>query len=405
MRRHRLLLLLAGFLAACGSVEADADRTAQEDSDSSESTALQTEFVDGLILVNVVVGDAAGWWILDSGYDYSLIDSTVAASAGMVLSEMQTVPQPGGEVSQQWTHAARLEFETGPWTTDSLAVLDFSGLAPMVGRPLAGLLGHDFFVDHVITIDYSAEKVTVASPESYIGPANATSVPVWIENGEPFALGYLWAAGRTVPAKLKIDTGSLSGLGLNGSFVAQNRLIPDDVPRVSVGGVAVGGATDNFVARLDSMSFGGRVIRQPVVAWSDDLSRIGDAGTLGSPILERFRVTFDYRRDRLLLEPEPGSDGPEIGDSAGMLLVRPPGGELMVAQVIPGLPADEAGLVPGDIIAGIGSRSAADLSLGEARRYFKQPGKTDTLTVVREDGEHRLVLVQQRVPQGKAWSQ
>ncbi|MGW8281961.1 MAG: aspartyl protease family protein [Gemmatimonadota bacterium] len=398
MRRHRLLLLLIGSFAACGTMDQSADRISSEARAVSGSTALLTEFVDGLVLVDVVVDGVPGWWILDSGYDYSLIDSTVAASAGMPLSDRETVPQPGGEVSQEWTRNATLELANGSWNADSLAVLDMRGLAPMVGVPLAGLLGHDFFVDHVVTIDYARQVVTVTPPDTYTGPADATSVPVWIEDGEPFVLGMLWAAGRTVPAKLKIDTGSFSGLGLNGSFVAQNRLIPDDVPRVSMSGEAVGGDVRFFVARIDSMRFGGRVIPEPIVGWTEDLTRIGDAGTVGSVILERFRVTFDYARNRLLLEPEPGSEDPEIGDSSGMLLVRPPGGDLLVAQVAPGLPADEAGLVPGDAIRSIGAQAADDLSLGEARRHFKQPGLTDTLTVVRDDGEHRLVLTQRQVP-------
>ena len=384
-------------LAACAPVDApnpDADAEAV----SGEATVLQADFVDGLILVEVVVEGTPGWWILDSGYDYSLIDSTVAANAGMQLSAMETIPQPGGSVSQQWTMSASLSLPSGSWTADSLAVLNFAGLAPFVGRPMAGLLGHDFFVDHIITIDYENGLLTVASPDSYQGPAGATEVSVWIEDGEPFALGVLWAANRSVPAKLKIDTGSISGLGLNGSFVAQNALIPSDWPRTSIGGVAVGGETENFVARLDSIRFGGRVIREPIVAWSADLERIGDAGTLGAPLLERFRVTFDYARMRLLVEPRPGSDDPEVGDSAGMLVVQPPAGDVMVAQILPGSPAEEAGLQPGDVIQRIGTLVAADLGLGQVRRHFKQPGTVDTLSVVRGSSELQAILEQRRLP-------
>ena len=397
MLERRFLSLLAACLAACGPVDAP-DPAVGNETFSGHATVLQADFIDGLILVEVAVEGTPGWWILDSGYDYSLIDSTVAANAGMQVSEMETVPQPGGSVSQQWTKAAALSLPSGSWTADSLAVLNLGGLAPFVGRPMAGLLGHDFFADHVITIDYESGLLTVASPDSYQGPADATEVPVWIESGEPFVLGVLWAANRSVPAKLKIDTGSISGLGLNGSFVAQNALIPPDWPRTSVGGVAVGGDTENFVTRLDSIRFGGRVIREPIVGWSADLERVGDAGTLGAPLLERFRVTFDYARMRLLLEPKPDSDDPEVGDSAGMLVVQPPAGDVMVAQVLPGSPAEAAGLQPGDVIQRIGTLVAADLGLGTVRRHFKQPGTVDTLSVVRGGSELQAILEQRRLP-------
>ena len=86
--------------------------------------------------------------------------------------------------------------------------------------------------------------------------ATATELNAWIESGETFVLGMLWAGGPSVPAKLKLDTGSLGGLGLNGSFVVQNRLFPlaGPAPRE---GISVGGATRNFVSRLDSMELGG----------------------------------------------------------------------------------------------------------------------------------------------------
>lgn len=394
MKQYSVLLPLLGYLGGCTVVEDSADRAAG----ASAAAPIRSEFVDGLILVEVALEGASGWWILDSGYEYSLVDSVVAAAAGLQFSEMETVDAPGGSVSQQWATSGPLALANGSWSPDSLAVLNFGGLAPFVGRPVAGLLGHDYFLDHVITIDYEEQRVTVAQPDAFTAPPGSTSIPVWIENEEPFALGFLWAAGRSVPAKLKIDTGSFSGLGLNGSFVAQNALVPGDWPRLEVTGVAVGGGTRNFIARLDSMSFGRIVIPKPVAAWSEDLTRIGDAGTLGAPILARFRVTFDYPRMRMLLEPEPGAGDPEVWDASGMLVVQPPGGDVIVAQLLPGGPAEQAGLRPGDAIRHIGIRPATELGLGNVRRHFRQPGRTDTLTVVREDGEHSVVLEQRQLP-------
>jgi hypothetical protein len=204
-------------------------------------------------------------------------------------------------------------------------------------------LGHDFFERYVVTIDYASRTVELASPENWRPPAGATETRVWIEDGEPFALATLWVAGRSVPAKLKLDTGSLSGLGLNGSFVAQNRLFPAGWPSRPMEGIAVGGATRNFVSRLDSMEIGGVVIPQPVVGWSEDLARIGDAGTIGAPNLSRFRVTFDYARHRLVLQPRADAAERETWEGAGMLLVQMPGGDVIVAQCCPPRPPSPPG--------------------------------------------------------------
>ncbi len=205
-------------------------------------------------------------------------------------------------------------------------------------------------------------------------------------------------AGRTIPAKLKLDTGSLSGLGLNGSFVEQNRLFPPDWPHRPVEGIAIGGATRNFVGRLDSMNFAGVIIPQPVAGWSDDRTRIGDAGTVGAPVLSRFRVTFDYPRRRLLLEPRNGAGLREQWEAAGMLVVQVPDGDVMVGQVLPGTPAEAAGLQSGDVVRTVNARDAGSLGLDSLRRHFRQPGRIDTLGIQRAGTPHTIVLRQGELP-------
>lgn len=354
----------------------------------------RAEFVDGIVLLEATLDGKRGWWLLDSGFEYSLLDSATARAAGIAVSAPKTVAQPGGSVTQGWARGVSLDVSGDTFHPDSLAVFPLAPLAPVVGRPLAGLFGHDFFERHVITIDYAAREVRLAPAAGWKPPAGATELGVWLENGEPFVLGTLWVAGRTIPAKLKVDTGSLSGLGLNGSFVMQNRVFPVGWPRRAMEGIAVGGATRNFVTRIDSMELGGVVIPQPVAGWSEDLTRIGDAGTLGTPILARFRVTFDYARRRIVLQPYPSAAQREAWESAGMFLVQVPGGDVIVAQVMPGTPADSAGIATGDVVRSVGGVEAGTAGLDSLRRHFRQPGRTDTL-VVAHRGVERVVTLRQ----------
>jgi len=387
--RHRSAIIAAATLA-CGAGTGDSTLDA--------GPAVQAQFVDGIILLEANLAGTTGWWILDSGYEYSLVDQTVAEAANLTVSTPETVAQPGGSVTQGWTQPGAVTLARGTFHTDSMAVLDFSGLAPVVGVPISGLLGHDFFSRYVITIDYSARTVTLAEPDTWRAPADATELSVWIEDGEPFALGTLWVDDRTVPAKLKIDTGSFDELGLNGSFVAQNRLIPEGWPRLAVSGIAVGGGTRNFVARIDSMRFGSVVIPAPVIGWSEDLTRIGDAGTLGASLLARFRVTFDYARHRLLLEPTVNATRRNVWNGSGMLVAQVPGGAVLVAQVIPGTPAAEAEIAEGDVLVRVGDRPAQDIGLDALRAHFRRPGQRDSL-VIERDGTHLTVeLVQRELP-------
>lgn len=372
--------------------------TAQE----SKGIVLATKFVDGIVLVRGSVGGESGWWVLDTGFDYSIIDAGVVSRTGLGVSEVEEVAQPGGAVETRWTRAVTLDLAGGTrFNADSMAVIDLSGFAPMVGDVGLGILGHDFFEHLPVRIDYAARSVTLppagrARPEA----RDAVAVRLWLEQGEPFALAYLWAAGRTVPAKLKIDTGSLSGLGLNGSFVHQVALMPEDARVLRMNGVAMGGEVEHVAARLDSMQLGTTVIRAPVAAWSTSRDRIGDAGTLGASVLSRFVVTFDYANRTMWLEAQPEASREEAWDAAGFLVVQPPGQGMLVAQVMPGTPAAEAGLEAGDVIVQVNETATTEMTLEQMRRWFRQPGRTDVIRV-RRDGDitsRRITITQRRLP-------
>ena len=160
----------------------------------------------------------------------------------------------------------------------------------------------------------------------------------------------------------------------------------------------MGGTTRNFVGRIDSMAFGGIIVPSPVAGWSEDLTRVGDAGTVGAPILSRFRVTFDYARRRLLLEPTPGARHRETWEAAGMFVGQIPDGPVIVAQVMPGTPADSAGIAAGDVLRSVDGGEATGVGLEALRTQFRQPGRTDTLVVARDGKERTLELRQTALP-------
>jgi hypothetical protein len=221
-------------------------------------------------------------------------------------------------------------------------------------------------------------------------------VAVWLEEGEPFAVGTLYLAGRSVPAKLKIDTGSLDLLGLNGSFVAQTRLIPEEHRRIPAPGVAVGGMTENFLTLLDSFSIAGFTIGRPVAGFSADLTRVGDAGTLGAGILARFAVTFDYPHRRIILEPNGTQPSP---DASGLLLVgeQPDFRTVRVLAVQAGTGGAEAGLKPGDTLMAVGGVNAASIGLWGLRSLFEIPDSTYALTIRRAGREQAVTLHTRRL--------
>jgi carboxyl-terminal processing protease len=68
-------------------------------------------------------------------------------------------------------------------------------------------------------------------------------------------------------------------------------------------------------------------------------------------------------------------------------------GYLEIASLIPGQPAEAAGVLPGDIILAVGDQSIVGLGLYEAISYIRGPAGTDAvLTILRADEEEPITI-------------
>jgi hypothetical protein len=93
-----------------------------------------------------------------------------------------------------------------------------------------------------------------------------------------------------------------------------------------------------------------------------------EAGNIGQDILSRFNVHFDYRRQQMVLMPR--AKMPEwhygmAGFRAEKKQDHPD--QFDVINVMPGSPAQQAGLKQGDVIVSANGKPAASLSFGTLR--------------------------------------
>jgi hypothetical protein len=263
-----------------------------------------------------------------------------------------------------------------------------------VGLPYAGILGHDFLMQYVTRVDYDRQVVELFVPGSFAYRGAGHILRVWLEANEPFILGLLYPKGRTVPAKLKMDTGSLDVLGLNGSFVQQSDLTRGGSRGVPALGAAVGGKVEAYLIRLDSMTIGGSTVTRPIVGYSAETERRGDAGTVGAGFLSRFNLIFDYARGRVILEPTARTDRPLESDASGLLLTATVPGfrGIKVLNVSPGSAGELAGIQAGDSLVSIEGESPARFGLSGVRARFSQANTTVELVVMRQGKERHTTL-------------
>ena len=109
-------------------------------------------------------------------------------------------------------------------------------------------------------------------------------------------------------------------------------------------------------------------------------------------LLRRFRVTFDRRRQRLLLTPGALFNVPYDYDLTGLTIVQN-GRTFAVGRIAPGTIASSAGFRAGDVILKIGGRATVGMNLRELRASLRHDGRERVLAIHRLGLSHALNLV------------
>ena len=86
-------------------------------------------------------------------------------------------------------------------------------------------------------------------------------------------------------------------------------------------------------------------------------------------------MTLDYPHQQIYIDASSDIRADEVEDMSGIAISAggPDLKRFEVTQVWPGTPGADAKIQKGDVIAGINDEAAADMSLAEIRRLFRQP--------------------------------
>jgi hypothetical protein len=337
------------------------------------------EFDGWRVFVPVRVGsDSVRWFILDTGASPTIVDADIARRLNLSVADAGTTTGAGANTLRQG-RARGVTLDVGGVALGPIDVvvsrLD-SLLAPSQGRPAPGLIGSRFFMEHVVELDFGGLVMHVRDPKTFRYTGKGVVLPIRLYNGVPIADGSVTTPdGAVIPMRLLVDLGAKSGMLVSEPFIRAHGLaarFPRSV--VTPLGAGVGGETRYAFVRVPHLTLGDG---STLVADSV-LTGLSVAGTLraewydallGAEFLRRYRVIFDYSRERVILEPRDPGVAPAEFDMSGLYLLASGDDRrrIMVKEVIAGGPAAEAGIHGGDTIVSMDGLPAERLTLGQVR--------------------------------------
>lgn len=345
-------------------------------------------------------------FILDSGAAFDVLDEEQARALNVKFSD-ETVVSGAGEGS--------VHISAGTGVSLSLAGLEIikpnitilpihSSISNNEGRDVNGLLGYDFFKRFVVEIDYVNKRISIHEPKTYQYAGTGKVIPLE-ENKEHIFINAMLVLrdGRQLPVQLLVDTGARMGVMLNTPFVDAHRLI-DTTPQIidSVISIGVGGSYRSAVTRVESLRMGPFTMKEPVVTLSRSKSGVLAGsdydGIIGAEILRRFKVIFDYSRQRMIVEPNAYLNEPFKYDMSGLVLVAegPRLKPYKIYQVLDHSPAAESGLQKGDEIRTINGQPAANFTLEQIRQMFTQQAGVEYKLGIQRNNQLLTVVLKLR---------
>lgn len=368
------------------------------------ATTASTAFTldDGEISIPAQINGQPFRLYLDSGASGLALSQNVADSLHLKQNGTLEARGYGGSTDLHPVIVDTLEIP-GAVRLSNVAAVSIA-LPPGIGQsadgPIAGFIGYDLLSRYVTKIDYAARRITFTDPAAFQPtPADGKPLSLNLDNDLPSVT----AQFDDLPAaQFLLDTGDVSALRLYGPYVTQNGLrekYPKEIP--SVGG-GIGGESKSQLAKTDKFTIAGVTLHGIPTEFSLD-SKGGAsqllAGSLGSGLLSRFIVTFDYPHGRVFFAPTPEASKPYDTREFGLTITsvkddkdRP---HIVIIDLDADSPAARAGLLLYDQILEIDGQPVKTMSLAEVRKILSPAGGADThtLALYSPKGERRTIKV------------
>lgn len=355
----------------------------------------------GLVFLKARVnGSKPLWFVLDSGASFPfVVDTRRAKDLNLRVADRFSGSGAGGadfEIST--TDGVSFNLSGFNFSNAQSAIIALDSIETQAGRPIEGLIGSHLFIKLVVEVDYMNRKMTLYYPPNFNYSGNGEIIPLTMRDDYLFAPVQIESGGKSFEGKFLVDTGGgwVTAI-LTTPFARANNFPAAQQPVIvdqSLSGL--GGNTTLVISRATSLKLGKLTIPQPLIYSSRDeagaLSSTDFDGILGSEILRRFKVIFDFSRKRMILEPNANLAAPVDADMSGIRL-RASGEKFRnyrVYQVIPNSPASEAGVRESDVLTSINGLNASRYSMDDIYEMLKQPGREVKLTVRRGEKKHKL---------------
>jgi hypothetical protein len=294
-----------------------------------KKTVIPFQFINNLIFVPLNINGVDLTFLLDSGVNETILFSLEDKEINFNDIEKIKFSGLGESKNIEGLRSDNNVVNIGKDFQDLkhtvFIILDESiNFSSHVGIPVNGIIGYQFFKDHAVQIDFVSKKITVFNDDKTFKKSKKRSIelPISIEGNKPYLMTGVEMTKTKVESKMLLDLGNSDAIWLFPKLIddfVYNRPNIDDYLGQGFNGDIFGKRS-----RIHRLYLGNFVFEKPLTAMPDEYSiqnlRIvpNRKGSIGSDILRRFSVIFDYPNHKIYLRKNINFDDPFIFNKSGL---------------------------------------------------------------------------------------
>jgi len=270
------------------------------------------KLINNLVFIPIKVNGVELNFLLDSGVEETLLFS-MEEKQEVSFNNVEKIKLRGlgSEEEIEGLKSTKNILEThGLKSSDHMVfiILDQSfNLSSHIGIPVNGIIGHKFFRNNLVEVNYQKKKIIVhAKSNKYQGKLDKQfkMVPITVEKSKPYIMTKATVNDQEIPAKLLIDIGNSDAFWIfeNDKIKLPNKNFPDFL------GKGFSGDIEGHRAKIDKFSIDEFDFKKPIVSFPDSASIRnvkmvpGRIGSVGGEVLKRFTLVLDYKEKKLYLK-------------------------------------------------------------------------------------------------------
>ncbi len=295
--------------------------------EGNKKAVIPFQLINNLIFIPIEVNGVELTFLLDTGVAETLVFSLddrevnfnniekVTFSGLGESTELEGLKAEGNELSVQ-----NMLDENNTLYIILNAEINFSS---HVGIPVHGIIGYHFFKNHQVEINYISKKITAFPKDKSPSKLKRyASFPITLELKKPYLYADIEMVNERKKSKMLVDLGNSDPVWLFPKLIEgfnYNRPNIDDYLGKGFNGDIFGKRSRIHGLYLGEFTFDKPVAAMPDEASIQHLKLVPDRkGSIGSGILRRFNVVFDYPNNQILLKKNRNFSDPFLFNKSGL---------------------------------------------------------------------------------------